>query len=164
MTTTRPKATLRWLFHAPSWLYRWHCGWLLGHRFLLLTHVGRRTGRHHQTILEVMEYRNDDPEIVVMSGFGRGADWFRNIQADPRPVIAIGSCRFTASHRILDETEAAAVLARYERHNRWITPIIRRVLSRLVGWHYDGSDAARRRVVAQLPLVAFRPRTPPSHQ
>jgi hypothetical protein len=39
-----------------------------------------------------------------------------------------------------------------------IAPIIRRVLSRLLGWHYDGSDDHRRRLAARLPFVAFRPR------
>jgi hypothetical protein len=31
------------------------------------------------------------------------------------------------------------------------------MLGRLVGWRYDGSPAARRRVVEQLPMVAFTP-------
>jgi hypothetical protein len=30
------------------------------------------------------------------------------------------------------------------------------VLSWLVGWRYDGSAAARQRLVKELPLVAFR--------
>jgi hypothetical protein len=49
------------------------------------------------------------------------------------------------------------VLADYERRNRWIAPLVRWVLSRLVGWRYDGSDDARRRLAGQLPLVAFQP-------
>jgi len=49
------------------------------------------------------------------------------------------------------------VLADYERRNRWVTLVIRRVLSALVGWRYDSSDDARRRLVRDLPLVAFRP-------
>ena len=31
------------------------------------------------------------------------------------------------------------------------------VLSRLVGWRYGGGPTARRRLVRQLPVVAFRP-------
>ncbi len=50
------------------------------------------------------------------------------------------------------------VVARYERRNRLIAPIIRSVPSRLLGWRYQGSDDERRRLFAQLPLVAFRPR------
>jgi hypothetical protein len=48
------------------------------------------------------------------------------------------------------------VVAGYERRNRLITLIIRIVLSRLLGWGYDGSEKARQRLVKQLPLVAFR--------
>jgi hypothetical protein len=50
------RGALRYFF-APVSLYRLHLGWLLGHRFLLLTHTGRRSGLRRQTVLEVMEYR-----------------------------------------------------------------------------------------------------------
>jgi hypothetical protein len=71
--------------------------------------------------------------------------------------VAIGRRRFRPAHRVLDPEEAATVLADYERRNRWITPIVRRVLSWLVGWTYDGTDDARRRLVEQLPVVALWP-------
>jgi hypothetical protein len=72
--------------------------------------------------------------------------------------LVVGSRRFAAAHRFLDHQEAAAVIARYERRNRLIAPIIRGVLSHLLGWRYRGSPEDRRRLVGQLPLVAFRPR------
>lgn len=71
--------------------------------------------------------------------------------------IAIGRRRFRSQHRILEETEAAGVLAGYERRNRLIAPIVRLALGWLAGWPYDGSEAARARLVRQLPMVAFRP-------
>jgi deazaflavin-dependent oxidoreductase (nitroreductase family) len=154
---TRLNAALRRLFRAPVYLYRWNLGWLLGHRFLLLIHIGRRTGLRRHTVLEVMEYRKEGPEAVVMSAFGRNADWLRNIEARPGPEVVIGSQHFAATHRFLDEEEAVRVITGYERRNWFIAPIIRAVLSRLLGWPYDRSKNARRRVVAQLPLVAFRP-------
>ena len=76
---------LRSLFRVPVYLYRLKYGWLLGHRFLLPIHVGRRTGLRRHTGLEVLEYRNEGPEAVVMSAFGRAADWLRNIEATPSP-------------------------------------------------------------------------------
>lgn len=159
MTTpsTGPNRALRWLFRAPAWLYRWHCGWVLSHRFLLLVHVGRRTGLRHQTVLEVMEYRKNGPELIVMSGWGRNANWLRNIEATPYPEVIIGSRQFIAMHRELDADEALRVVAAYEHRNRFAAPILRGVLTRLLGWRYDGSDNGRRRLVAQLPLIAFRP-------
>lgn len=159
MAAARPGAALRWLLRAPVHLYRWNCGWLLGRRFLLLTHAGRRTGRRHQTVLEILDHRDDGPEVVVMTGFGRGADWFRNIQAVPAAEVVVGTHRFAAAHRILNAEEAERVFAHYEQRNRWVAPIMRMVLRRLLGWRYNGSDGARRRAVAQLPLVAFRPRS-----
>ena len=157
MAPARPNRMLRRLFRAPVYLYRWRCGRLFGHRFLLLRHTGRRSGQPRETVLEVLEYRPEGPEAVVMSAYGRGAQWLRNIAAGPGPEVTIGSQRFIADHRFLDETEAAMVIAGYERRNRFAAPIIRIVLSRLVGWRYDGSPDARLRLVRALPLVAFRP-------
>ncbi|MGH7041713.1 MAG: nitroreductase family deazaflavin-dependent oxidoreductase [Acetobacteraceae bacterium] len=149
---------LRCLFRAPAYLYRWRCGRLLGHRFLLLAHTGRHSGARHHTVLEVLAYRQDGPEFVVMSGFGRAVDWVRNIEATADAEVLSGSDSFTAAHRFLGAEEAVRVIAAYERGNRLAAPLVRLVLSRLLGWHYDGSDDERRRLVAQLPLVAFQPR------
>ena len=157
MAASRLSGTWRWLFRMPAFLYRWRLGWLLGHRFLLLIHLGRRTGLRRHTVLEVMEYRAEGPEAVVMSAFSRSADWLRNIEATPGPEVVIGSLHFVAAHRFFDQEEAMRVIIGYERRNWIIAPIIRMVLSRLAGWQYDGSGGARRRLVAQLPLIAFRP-------
>jgi deazaflavin-dependent oxidoreductase (nitroreductase family) len=156
--TARPSGIIRPLLRAPVYLYRWRCGRLLGHRFLLLVHTGRRTGRRRETVLEVVEYRKIDLELVVISAFGRSADWLRNIAAAPEPEIMVGGKRFIAAYRILDAEEAMDVIERYERRNRLIAPLLRLVLSRLLGWPYRGSESDRRRLVAELPLVAFRPR------
>jgi hypothetical protein len=37
-----------------------------------------------------------------------------------------------------------------------VAPVIRRLLTALLGWRYDGSETARHRLVRQLPIVAFR--------
>ncbi len=150
---------VRSLLRAPVYLYRWRCGRVLGHRFLLLIHTGRRSGRRRETVLEVMEYRKAGPELVVMSAFGRHADWLRNIEAAPDPEVVSGGERFVAAYRFLDAREAIGVVEGYERRNRIMAPLIRLVLSRLLGWSYRSSDSDRARLVTQLPLVAFRPRS-----
>jgi hypothetical protein len=110
-------------------------------------------------VLEVIGKRSATGEFLVVAGMGPSADWYRNIQANTSAEIVVGRRRFTAEHRVLDEREAAAVVADYERRNRLVLPIIRRVLSCLLGWHYDGTATARQRLVHQLPIVGFRPRT-----
>jgi deazaflavin-dependent oxidoreductase (nitroreductase family) len=138
-------------------LYRWHAGWLLGHRFLLLRHTGRRSGTEYRTVLEVMHYDPASGAAICMSGWGTGADWYRNIMAGPA-VVTIGRRTFPAVPEVLDSDRAARVLAGYEARNAWMRPVVRRVLSQLSGLDYDGSDAARRGLVARLPLVTFIPR------
>ena len=157
MVTIKKHGGLERLFRAPVYLYRWHLGRLLGHRFLLLTHVGRRTGLRRQTVLEVVQYRDDGPEVVVVNGFGLDSDWVRNIEAGPGEEVTVGRQHFAASHRFLGEDEAVAVMRDYERRNRVIAPIVRRALSWLLGWPYSGSESDRRRLVRQLPLIAFSP-------
>jgi len=158
LPATRLNPVLRGLFRAPVYLYRGRCAWLLGRRFLLLVHVGRRTGLRRETVLEVMEYRSEGPEVVVMSAFGPKADWLRNIQVTSGTEVVIGSRRFVAAHRVLGADEAIRVIAGYERRNRLIGPLIRAVLSRLLGWRYAGSEMDRRWLAAHLPLIALRPR------
>jgi deazaflavin-dependent oxidoreductase (nitroreductase family) len=158
VTARRPSGPLRLLFRAPVYVYHWRCGWLLGHRFLLLIHVGRRTGLRRRTVLEIIEYRKEGPEAVVMSAFGANASWLRNIQTLPNEEVIIGSQRFPAVHRILSEEEAVRAIMGYQRRNWFIAAIIRFALSRFVGWQYAGSEIHSRRLIAQLPLIAFRPR------
>ena len=157
MAAKRKKGLLHYVFRGPVYLYRWRLGWLLGHRFLMLTHVGRKSGLRRQTVLEVVEYRPQGPEVVVVSGFGRDADWFRNVQARPTAEIDVGGKHFIAVHRILGTEEAVTVLRSYEKRNWMVAPIVRNVLRWLLGWKYSGTDQERARVVEQLPMVAFRP-------
>lgn len=153
-----PNSTFRILFRLAAILYRCRCGWLLGRRFLLLLiNEGRRTRKKHYTVLEVIEYRSALQEAIVLSGFGPRSHWLLNIQTQ-RPIeVVIGSRRFGAVYRILGEEEAVAAIMRYQHHHRLIAPLIRSVLGRLVGWHYDGSPAYTRRPVKQLPVIGFRP-------
>ncbi len=74
----------------PRHLYRHGWGWLLGRRFLQLTHTGRRSGRTFTTVLEVVRPDPDCGEVMVVSGFGPGSDWLRNIRSDGRAEISTG--------------------------------------------------------------------------
>ncbi|WP_292652137.1 nitroreductase family deazaflavin-dependent oxidoreductase, partial [Nocardioides sp.] len=79
----------RAVVRAPIWLYRHRAGWLLGSRMLMLEHIGRRSGVPRYVCLEVVE-RPSEHEIVVVSGFGTEAQWYRNLQAEPACRVSIG--------------------------------------------------------------------------
>jgi deazaflavin-dependent oxidoreductase (nitroreductase family) len=144
MVTVNKKGVLWYFFRAPVYIYRWHLGWLFGKRLLLLTHTGRRTGLRRQTVLEVLEFRKEGPEVVVANGFGPDTDWPHNIQANPDEEVTVGLRHFIASHRFLNEEEAINVIQRYEHRNRFIAPVVRQGFSWLLGWKYRPSDVAMR--------------------
>jgi deazaflavin-dependent oxidoreductase (nitroreductase family) len=144
-------------FVLPNKLYTVGAGRVLGHRLVRLTHTGRTSGREFHVVVEVVRYDRGTGEAVVVSGFGRSADWFRNITAGGPAYVDFGSGPRRAAHRVLDTDEAITVFVDYERRNRAFMPLFRPVLSRLLGWTYDGSDDARRRLVEDLPMLALRP-------
>jgi deazaflavin-dependent oxidoreductase (nitroreductase family) len=152
-----PRGLLLRLLGLPRYLYRAGLGFLLGHRFLVVVHEGRRSGRRYETPLEVVRYDPVSREATVVAGWGRRTAWLHNVEAGLAREIWIGRARYAPLVRHLDVNEAAAVLERYERHSGLPRPLVRAVLSRLLGWRFDGGVDARRRAAEQLPMVAFRP-------
>jgi deazaflavin-dependent oxidoreductase (nitroreductase family) len=154
----QPGPILRRALRLPVHLYDLGGARLFGHRFLLLTHRGRRSGRLYRTMLEVVSWNPEGREAVVMSGFGPNANWRRNVLAGGAVEVQIAGLRFEPRVRSPEREEAVDVIAGYERRNRIAGPIVRAVLSRLAGFHYDGSAEARSKVIEALPLMAFSPR------
>lgn len=109
----------RRLVRAPIWIYRARAGVLFGSRTLMLEHIGRKSGRPRYVVLEVVDRPAPD-SYVVPSGFGRKAQWFRNIEANPRVRIYLGShAPAPATARVLGQQEVDRALASYrERHPR----------------------------------------------
>ncbi len=102
----------RWLVRAPIWAYRARLGILFGRRLLMLEHLGRSSGLRRYVVLEVVD--RTPGHYVVVSGFGERAQWFRNVQANPRVRIWVGSRGpRRANARRMGTEEAAHSLERY---------------------------------------------------
>jgi deazaflavin-dependent oxidoreductase (nitroreductase family) len=151
---SKPARVLRLAFRLPVYLYRLNLGWLLGHRFLLLVHRGRRSGLLHETVLEVLLHDPATSESVVLSAWAEKADWYRNIEANPGLEVRSGGQRYVPEQRFLAEEENHAVISDYGRRH----PLAFRVFARVFGYPLEGTEAARREVARSLRLVAFRPR------
>ena len=144
---SRPTGVLRLAFRLPIYLYDLGLGWLLGHRFLLLTHRGRKTGRVRQTVLEVIRYDPIVRESIVASGWGERADWYRNLRANPALEVQTGREHYAPVQRFLAREEIKQELALYERNHPWAA----RILAPVLGFRsYDEA-------MASLQMVAFRP-------
>lgn len=144
---SKPTGALRLAFRLPMYLYDLGLGWLLGHRFLLLTHRGRKTGRMRRTVLEVIRYDPSIRESIVASGWGERADWYRNLRANPALEVQTGRERYVPTQRFLSQEEVRNELAGYERSHPWAA----RILAPLLGFRsYDEATSSLR-------MVALRP-------
>jgi deazaflavin-dependent oxidoreductase (nitroreductase family) len=148
-----PSPRLRRLLQAPAWLAGVGLGRLLGHRFLLLTHRGRRSGRVYRTPLEVVHYDPRSRESVVLSGWGERADWYRNIQSSPPIAVQTAGQRYVPLVRVLPREERFPIVVDYVRR----TPAPLRGLIYRLGFDVRAAEDARRRHAEQLLLVGFRP-------
>jgi len=139
---------VRWIVRAPITLYRARMGLVFGTRMLMLEHAGRKTGARRYVVLEVVSHPRPGT-YVVASGFGTRAQWFRNVRADPRVRIWLGSHRpAPATARLLGHEEAASALAAYaaRRPRAWAT--LKPVFEETLGARIDNQEAS-------LPLIAL---------
>jgi deazaflavin-dependent oxidoreductase (nitroreductase family) len=91
-----PTGFLRLLLRSRLWLYRLHLGWLLGPRFLLPTHWGRRSGLPRQTVVEVIQHDTATGTYFIASGWGEKSDWLRNLQKTPEVTVQVSRQGFAA--------------------------------------------------------------------
>src|SRR5437870_474713 len=92
------------IFKLPLLLYRLGLGWLLGKRFMQLTHVGRHSGKVRRTVLAVLRFDEKTKEIYAVSAW-KGSDWCYNIQASPALQVEIGFVRYVPVQRSLSPEE-----------------------------------------------------------
>jgi deazaflavin-dependent oxidoreductase (nitroreductase family) len=150
-----PRGLTRLAARLPIWLYRLRFGRLLGDRFLMLTHIGRKSGLPRQVVLEVLRHDKATDTYLVASGWGERADWLRNIQRNPHVLLHAGARRMEAIAEWLPVEAAADELCDYARRH----PLAVRGLSKLLtGAALDSSAESCRRLAERVPLVALHPR------
>jgi deazaflavin-dependent oxidoreductase (nitroreductase family) len=149
------RGLLRFGLKLPLALYRLHLGWLLGERFLRLTHIGRKSGQPHQTVVEVVDHDRATDSYIVASGWGEKADWFRNLQKTPKVVIDVGRRRLKVKAERLSIDQAEQWLVNYaQQHPRTFHELARF----MTGENLSGTPQDCRRVAEAVPVIAFRPR------
>jgi deazaflavin-dependent oxidoreductase (nitroreductase family) len=155
LTDHPPKGILRALLRLPIWLYRLNLGWLLGKRFLLLTHTGRKSGKTHRTVIEVVDHDPDSGTYTVASGWGEGADWYRNILKTPEVTIQVGRHESQVRAVPLSLSEGKEKLFAYAQSY----PAAFRELSYLMmGRRMEATQENIHKMAEKIPLVALHPR------
>lgn len=151
---TPPSKALRFGLRLPIWLYRSHLGWLLGNRFLMVTHIGRKSGQPHQTVIEVVQYKKDTDTYYVVSGWGEKSDWYQNIRKTPSVTIQAGGRMFRSKAEFIPVEQAVDNLKAYAREH----PTAFNELSMLfLGERMKADSDAPERIAQKMPMVAFHP-------
>lgn len=149
-----PPVALKLAFKVPTLIYRVGLGRLLGRRFLLLIHRGRKSGLERRVVLEVIEDETDPAAVAVLSGWGERSQWFRNLRAAPPVAIQIGGERWLGPRcEILEPDRAVEAVEGYRRTH----PLLMWLLDRFFGWPRNASEETRRQLARELCVVAFRP-------
>ena len=139
----------RRLMRAPIWIYKARAGALFGSRILMVEHVGRKSGARRYAVLEVVDHSAPDT-YVVASGFGRKAQWFSNIQVNPRVRVYAGShAPRRATARVLDGQQTDRTLAAYRSRHPRAWERFRPVLEETLGEPITDTDTP-------LPMVELR--------
>lgn len=145
----------RKLMRAPIWLYRARLGFLFGSRMLMLEHIGRQSGLKRYVVLEVFDHAAPDIYVVV-SGFGAGSQWYRNVVANPHVRVSVaGHTAVAATARPLTSAQADTALHAYvSRHPRaWGTfkPVIENTLGAPIGDRDNDLPMIELRLSTQTP-------------
>jgi len=135
----------------PIWFYKLGLGWILGSRFLLLTHTGRKSGKLRQTVLEIIHYSPEEHSYYVVSGFGTRSHWYQNIKQDPRVKIQIGPNRMEATAQQLDPDEAENIFFAYTQKY----PQSIRLLAKTLGYDIVHTAEGYRSFGREIPLICF---------
>jgi deazaflavin-dependent oxidoreductase (nitroreductase family) len=148
-----PSGLARLAFRMPIFLYRIGLGWLLGHRFLLLTHTGRKSGSPRQTVLEVVRFDRETGNYYIAVGFGKHSDWYKNISANPAVTVRSGGDRIQAKAEQLTQDAAGNELVRYAHEH----PTTFKELVTFMGYRVDGTDADIHALGEYVRMFALKP-------
>jgi deazaflavin-dependent oxidoreductase (nitroreductase family) len=155
-TRLRPSPAFKAFFDAPRWFYNHGLGWMMGKRFMALSHVGRKSGIERKTVLEVAVYHRDSQEMIIASAFGPKADWYLNIKAKPAHLVQVGRKEYVPQQRFLEPEEARTAAEEFCRKHRLearaAIPMFVAMGGATKGEFSDPVD-----LLASLPMVAFSP-------
>lgn len=108
-----PKGIERFVLRMPIYLYRIGLGFLLGDRFLMLTHTGRKSGLSRRVVLEVAQHDFVNDRYYIASGWGEKSNWYQNILNNPNVKFQVKNHKYDGYATKVDKDGAANVLFDY---------------------------------------------------
>ena len=118
-----------------------------------ITHVGRRSGKVHRTVLAVLQFDKTTRELYAVSAW-KGSDWYYNIQASPALQVESGFVHYVPVQRTLSPEEITTTFLEYRQKHQ----IFSRMICRIPGWKWNSTYDEFIELARTLHGVAFRPK------
>lgn len=153
----RPNAYQKFFFKIPVWVHKMGFGgWerLVGAQWMLIAATGCKSGKRRETMVDVMDYDAATGTYYIEAAYGSRADWYRNIQANPRFEAKVGRRKFHATASPLANEDAGEMMVRFYRAK----PTYTRTVMALVGMKFEGEEELRA-LGSKLTLLAVHPET-----
>jgi deazaflavin-dependent oxidoreductase (nitroreductase family) len=151
----RPGPFLKFFLRFPIHLHKMGFGgWerLMGAQWMLITTVGRKSGKSRDAMVDVMDYDAATDTYYIEAAYGSRADWYRNIQSTPRFEAQVGRRKFLATATPLANEDAGEMMVRFYRAK----PAYTRSVMAMVGMKFDGEEELRA-LGSKLTLLAVHP-------
>jgi deazaflavin-dependent oxidoreductase (nitroreductase family) len=146
-----PGRLWRLFFRTPLVLYRCGLHHPVSNHVLLITTVGRKTGKLRTTAVGYTFDPTTKTYYVVAGSKGK-TDWYRNALTTPAIRVKVGNSAFDAAATPVDENVVAKLLARYTERN----PFATRLFRNLTGIVSDGTHETFLKMAACYPTLALR--------
>ena len=147
-----PNIVLRILFRIPVYFYRAGLGWLFGKRFVLINHIGRKSGTHYQTVVEVVEREEGTENVIVVAGYGEQTQWYKNLKRQETTTIQLGNKKENVHIALIGPEEGEEIIVRYLRRYGQLTG----ELFSMIGYEGDGTEQRAREIAREgLRFVKF---------
>ncbi len=151
--TRKPPAFISQFFKLPLFFYHLGLGEIFGKRFMMLRHIGRKSGKAYESVLAVVGFDPKTQEIKAVSPWS-SSNWFRNIQASPAVEVQTAGMRYAPQQRFLSPEEIASAFLEFRRQY----PVFSRMVARIPGWNIDSTYEEFLELARTLRGVAFTPK------
>jgi deazaflavin-dependent oxidoreductase (nitroreductase family) len=150
-----PRGWRKIFFKMPVFMARLgFAGWetLFGIEWMMLTTIGRKSGKKRYTMVDVLLYERETDTYIIEVGFGKESDWYRNIQANPIFEAQVRRRKFSAVAETLPPEKTGDAMANFFRRR----PRYANMVIKLVGFTNPTEDELRKLAPSWI-LLAVHP-------
>ncbi|MGD2027773.1 MAG: nitroreductase family deazaflavin-dependent oxidoreductase [Anaerolineales bacterium] len=133
-------------------LYRLGLGFIvcnpLSGYIMVIKHTGRKSGKRYYTPTNYVIFEG---KVYCISGFGRGADWYLNLKAEPAAEIILPGGAFTGRMEEVEEQSEALKICKQIFKNAGFAGF-------LEGYNpWSAPDEKFLKTLKRAPVLRFRP-------